>query len=37
MKPVGPPQPAAPPAAQQAAKPMSRLEQLRQQAKGGTP
>jgi len=37
MKPVGPPQPAAAPTAQQAAKPMSRLDQLRQQVKGGTP
>lgn len=34
-KPVGPAKPPAP--AQQAAKPVSRLEQLRQQAKGGTP
>jgi hypothetical protein len=39
MKPSGPPKPAAapPPSAQQAATPMSRLEQLRQQAKGGAP
>ena len=37
MKPQGPPPPVAPPAAAQASKPLSRLEQLRQQAKGGTP
>jgi len=37
MKPAGPPQPAPPPTAQQAAAPMSRLDQLRQQAKGATP
>lgn len=35
VKPVGPPQPAV--AATPAAKPVSRLEQLRQQAKGATP
>lgn len=38
MKPTGPPKPAAkPPEAHQAARPPSRLEQLRQQAKEGTP
>ena len=38
IKPTGPPQPAAaPPASQQAARPASRLEQLRQQAKGTSP
>jgi hypothetical protein len=39
VKPSGEPapQPATPTPAQQAAKPVSRLEQLRQQAKGGTP
>mgnify|MGYP006276503583 CR=1 FL=1 len=36
-KPAGPPQPTGPAPAQQAPKPVSRLEQLRQQAKGGGP